>query len=192
MGDRGRILGAATTGFSSMQTTGARSAQRLFVDGPNTSSMWAIYSSSKFPTHHIFFPPRLQVVAFQQDPHVSRPYPRDQLTFHRLFGQQANRPACPSRRRRTADHRDDALSLLPVQQQRRPGPGRHIKPAPAPLLIALAGQPHRFGVNPRLAATLGSPALRPSVAAPKLATPSVPAATRRSTIAKSCRSRRES
>ena len=56
----------------------------------------AYYSSSNFPTHHIFFPLRLQVVAFQQDPDGFSAYPWYQLAFDHLFGQQAHRPARPS------------------------------------------------------------------------------------------------
>ena len=105
-----------------------------------------MYSSSNSPTHHIFFPPRLQVVAFQQDPDGFSPYPWYQLAFDHLFGQQAHRPARPSRRRLATSHRNDALSLFPIQRRSCPRPGGVIQCALQPaLLIALADLPHRFG-----------------------------------------------
>src|SRR5579863_2641661 len=93
MGVTGRVSLCRTTGFSSTQTTGS-----LFDRGLSyilsTSSILAMYSSSSFPTHHIFFPPRLEVVAFQQDPNGLSTHIRDQLAFDNLFRQQAHGPAC--------------------------------------------------------------------------------------------------
>ena len=65
------------------------------------------------PPH--FFPPRLQVVAFEQHSYGLPPYAWNQLAPDRLFGQQPYGPACPSLRRRRAGHRDDALPLFLIQ-----------------------------------------------------------------------------
>ncbi len=51
--------------------------------------MRAMYSSSNSATHHIFFPPRLQVVAFQQDPDGFSPDPWYQLAAHALALQES-------------------------------------------------------------------------------------------------------
>ena len=79
-----RVSACNTTGFSSMQTTGARS-QRGFSYIPSTSSIRTMYSSSSSPTHHIFFPPWLQVMAFQQNPDGFSPYPWNQFAFDYFF-----------------------------------------------------------------------------------------------------------
>jgi hypothetical protein len=112
-GQRGTNLLVENAGFSSTQTTGS-CPQNGFSYTANTSSMRPMYSSSSSAMHHIFFPPRLQVVAFQQDPHRLSSHPRHQLAFHRLFRQQANGPPCPAGGRRTAHQRHDALALLRV------------------------------------------------------------------------------
>ncbi len=124
-----RISACSTTGFSSMQTTGAR-WQRGFSYSRSTSSMRAMYSSSSSPTHHIFFPPRLQFVAFQQHPDGLSPDSRYQLAFDYLFGQQAHRPARPTRRRLTTSHGNDALSLFPIQSPSCPQSEASYRRAP--------------------------------------------------------------
>src|ERR1039458_8820338 len=106
----------STTGFSSMQTTGAL-VEGGFSYRLSTSSMRAMYSASSFATHHIFFPPRLQVVAFQQHPDRLPPNPRNQFAPDRFFGQKANRPAGSPFRRRRAGHGDDALPLFLIQRR---------------------------------------------------------------------------
>src|SRR5260370_28175528 len=93
------------------------------------SSMRRIYSSSSSATHHIFFPPRLQVGAFQQDPNGFSPHPRNQFAFHHFFGQQARRPTRSAFRRWTTVHGYDALPLLPIQQARFPPPPRLVPSA---------------------------------------------------------------
>src|SRR5712691_1540539 len=81
-----------------------------------------MYSSSSSATHHIFFPPRLQVVAFEQDANCLPAHLRDQLSLDRLFGHQPHGPASPSFRRITTDHGDDSLPFRSVQQGSSPGP----------------------------------------------------------------------
>ena len=81
-----------------------------------------MYSSLSSATHHIFSPPRLQVVAFEQDANRLPAYPRHQLSLHRFFHQQTHRPSCPSFRRLAAHHGDDALFLTRLQQFGVPRP----------------------------------------------------------------------
>src|SRR5208282_3736676 len=70
-----------------------------------------MYSGVRSATHPIFFPPRLQVVAFQKDPDRFSTYARDQLTPDCLLSHQAHRPASPAFRRLTAYHGNYALLL---------------------------------------------------------------------------------
>src|ERR1700677_4247871 len=127
-----------------MHTTGSRT-ESGFSYTASTSSMRATYSSSSSATHHIFFPPRFQVVAFEQDSNRLSSHPWHQLALHRLLGEQAHRPPCPALGRRTADQGNDALPLLGIQSclfpRSRPLIHGSLEPA---LLIALAGQPNRL------------------------------------------------
>src|ERR1035437_5916815 len=148
MGMGVRVSSCNTTGFSSIQTTGSLPESGLSYN-PSTSSMRAMYSSSSFATHHIFFPPRLQIVAFDQHSYGLPPYAWNQLAPDRLFGQQPYGPACPSLRRRRAGHRDDALPLFLIQRRSlartRAIEQRTIQAA---LLVALGDLPHRLGRKP--------------------------------------------
>src|ERR1022692_691753 len=148
MGMGVRVSSCNTTGFSSIQTTGSLAESGLSYN-PSTSSMRAMYSSSSFATHHIFFPPRLQIVAFEQHSYGLPPYAWNQLAPDRLFGQQPYGPACPSLRRRRAGHRDDALPLFLIQRRSlartRAIEQRTIQAA---LLVALGDLPHRLGRKP--------------------------------------------
>jgi hypothetical protein len=65
--------------------------------------------------HHIFFPPRLQLVALQQDPDCLSAHLGNQLPFDRLLGDQADGPTGTSFRRFAADHGDDTLLLGAVE-----------------------------------------------------------------------------
>ena len=105
-----------------------------------------MYSSSNFPTHHIFFPPRLEFVAFQQNTNGLSAHIRDQFAFNNLFRQQSHCPACPTFRRRRADHCDDPLLLLLVQGRSfARSSGIKQRPLDSSLLIALADLPYGFG-----------------------------------------------
>src|SRR6202023_3590597 len=88
----GRTSACRVTGFSSMQTTGSAELYG-FSYTASTSSIFSMYSGLSSATHHIFFPPRLQVVAFEQDPNRFSSYPRYQLALDRLCGDQAHGPA---------------------------------------------------------------------------------------------------
>src|SRR5471030_461910 len=98
-----------------------------------------MYSSSMSATHHISFPPRLEVVVEQQNPNCLPSYLRHQFTLHRFFGHQADRPAGATFWRIAADHRDDALFLISVKHLGGAGPLFLVKGAiQAGLLIAIA------------------------------------------------------
>jgi hypothetical protein len=115
--------------------------------------MQAMYSWSNFATHHIFFPPRLQVVAFQQHPNGLSAHARNQFAFDDLFGQQPHRPTRSPFRRRRADHGDNLLALALVQDRSfartRGVEQRSLQPF---LLIPLADLPHRFGRKTKIPA----------------------------------------
>src|ERR1035441_2748654 len=100
----------------------------------STSSIFWRYAWSNSAMHHIFFPPRLQLVALQQNPDCLSAHVGYQLALDGLFGDQADRPTGPTFRRLTADHGNDALLLgahreplgLPVAVWRkRRHPNRH-------------------------------------------------------------------
>jgi hypothetical protein len=65
--------------------------------------------------HHIFFPPRLQLVALQQNPNCLSTHLGNQLPFDGLFGDQANGPTGTAFRRFAADHGDNTLLLWAVE-----------------------------------------------------------------------------
>ena len=112
-----------------------------------------MYSWSNFATHHIFFPPRLQVVAFQQHPNGFSAHSRNQFAFDHLFGQQPHRPTRSPFRRRRADHGDNLLALALVQGRsfaRACGvKQRSLQPF---LLIPLADLPDGFGRKTKIPA----------------------------------------
>jgi hypothetical protein len=81
-----------------------------------------MYFRSSSATHHIFFPPRLQVVAFEQHPDCFSARAGNQLALDGLLGYQAHGPTRPPFRRFAADHGHDALSLGIVQQRFSAGP----------------------------------------------------------------------
>src|ERR1039458_4161527 len=114
MGLGGRRSACRTTGFSSIQTTGSVS-ESGFSYRASTSSMRPRYSSSSSATHHIFFPPRLQVMTLEQDADRFPAHPRRQLPLHCFLGNEAHTPPRPAFRRRAAHHRDDPLALPRIQ-----------------------------------------------------------------------------
>ena len=64
--------------------------------------------------HHIFFPPRLQIMCLQQDADCLSSYLQDQFPLDRLFGNQAHAPSRLPRRRWAAHHGDHPLALARV------------------------------------------------------------------------------
>src|SRR5271157_572965 len=90
------------------------------------------------------------------------------------------RPTC---RWLTTGQRNDVLPLGRVQQRRRPGTSALVQSRfRAPLLIALAREPHRLRRQPDTGGHLANRLAvgQPTVEAPKPAIPFVPAAARRS------------
>src|SRR5664279_3504599 len=94
MGIEGLVSLCNTTGFSSTQTTGSRSDSG-FSYILSTSSILKMYSSSNSPTHHIFFPPWLEVMAFQHNSNGLSAHARNKFAFDHFLGQQPHRPAGP-------------------------------------------------------------------------------------------------
>jgi hypothetical protein len=74
-----------------------------------------MYSLSNSATHHIFFPPRLQFVALQQDPDCLSSHIGDQFALDGLLDNPADSPASPPFRRLTANPGDNALFLGVVE-----------------------------------------------------------------------------
>src|SRR5665213_1290844 len=114
MGIEGLVSLCNTTGFSSTQTTGSRSDSG-FSYILSTSSILEMYSSSNSPTHHIFFPPWLEVMAFQQNSNSLSAHAGNKFAFDHFLGQQSHRPAGTPLWRRRTDHGDNALLLLLIQ-----------------------------------------------------------------------------
>src|ERR1035437_5672936 len=81
----------------------------------STSSMRAIYSSSSSATHHIFFPPRLEIVTLQQHPDGLSTHARNQFALHRFRRDQPHAPPRLPGGRGAAHHGNDALALTLLQ-----------------------------------------------------------------------------
>ena len=73
-----------------------------------------MYDWSNSAMHHIFFPPRLQLVALQQNSDCLSAHLGNQLPFDGLFGDQADGPPGTAFRRFTADHGNNPLLLWAV------------------------------------------------------------------------------
>src|SRR5271168_825822 len=152
MGIGGRVSSCSTTGFSSTQITGSSSDRGLSYV-LSTSSILLMYSSSNFPTHHIFFPPRLEVVAFQQHSDGLPANVRHQLALDHLFGQKTHCPTRPSLRGRRADHGDNALLLLLIKNRGLAWTGGiEQRPLQSAIKIALTDLPYRLGRKPKVGA----------------------------------------
>ena len=88
----GRTSACNVTGFSSRQTTGwLGSYGRSYVS--STSSIFEMYSSLRSATHHIFFPPRLEVVVEQQNADGFSSHSGNQSPLHGFFDHQPHGPA---------------------------------------------------------------------------------------------------
>src|ERR1017187_1448294 len=81
-----------------------------------------MYSSSSSATHHIFFPPRLQVVVEQENPNGFPSHLGDQFSFDDLLGHQPHRPSSAPSGWSAANHGNDPLLLAFVQQLGRSWP----------------------------------------------------------------------
>src|SRR3954471_5665151 len=144
-GEAGRTSACSVMGFSSRHTTGSWGWQGCSYVS-RTSSILAMYSSLSSATHHIFFPPRLEVVTCQTDPYVFPPHPRHQPALHRFLGHQPYRPAGPAFRRFATNHGNDSLLLSVIQQFSCSGPLFLIeRTVESLLLIAMADFSNRLG-----------------------------------------------
>jgi hypothetical protein len=65
--------------------------------------------------HHIFFPPRLQLVALQQNSDCLSAHLGNQFPFDGLFGDQADGPSGTAFRRFAADHGHNTLLLWAIE-----------------------------------------------------------------------------
>src|SRR4051794_28727789 len=74
-----------------------------------------MYSSSSSATHHIFFPPRLEVVGKEQDADGFPPHAGDQLALHGFLSHQTHGPSRAAFGGITAYHGDNPLFLAVVE-----------------------------------------------------------------------------
>src|SRR5450759_507121 len=82
---------------------------------PSVSSIFSMYSGVSSATHHIFFPPRLQLVAVQQNPDCLSAHLGHQFALDGLLYNQTHSPTSPPFRRLTANHGNNALFLGSVE-----------------------------------------------------------------------------
>src|ERR1035437_1703404 len=82
----------------------------------STSSIRAMYSLFSSATHHIFFPPRLQIVVLKKKANRFPAHRRCQLSLHRFTSDQTHTPTCLAFGRRRAHHGNDPLILAYVQR----------------------------------------------------------------------------
>src|SRR5262249_40583368 len=109
-----RLKSSNWTGRSSRQTTGSIGSSGLSYRS-SSSSMRSTYCRSSARTHHIFFPPGLQVVLLEQEPDGLAADRRNHLSLRGLLGDQAHAPAGVSFWRPGADHGDDLCTLALVE-----------------------------------------------------------------------------
>src|ERR1019366_3549328 len=121
-----------------------------------------MYWSLSSATHHIFFPPRLEVVVEEQNPDRFPSHAWDQSALHRFLGYQSHGPAGAALWRVTAHHGDDPLLLAVFQNRRSAGPLLVVERGfEAPRLVTMADLPNRLwrewdhAGNPRCTNALG-------------------------------------
>jgi hypothetical protein len=96
--------------------------------------------------HHIFFPPRPEVVVKQQNPNGLPTHSRRQFTLHGLFGYQSHGPTRLALRRIAAYHGDDALFLVAIQDLGRTGSLLLVQSSlQSAVFIAMAESPDCLG-----------------------------------------------
>src|SRR3954449_6052346 len=86
---------------------------RLFIVS-RMSSILAMYSSLSSGADHIFFPPRLEVVAEEKNTDGFSPHLWHQFAFDCFFGDQPHGPPRPAFRRIATDHGNDPLALFGI------------------------------------------------------------------------------
>src|SRR5436189_2088112 len=115
-----RSVACSWTGRSSSATTGSFSVAGFSIRF-STSSIRSTYSRFSSGTHHIFFPPRLQLMATQQPPDRFLADRCDDALSRHLLRQQNDRPARPSRRWWATGERHDRGLAPRVEFLRRLG-----------------------------------------------------------------------
>ena len=166
-----RVSASSTTGFSSMQTTGARwrKACRTGPAPPPCGDVLLV-QLSRAPR---FFPATASGRRFPAGPDGFSPLPWYQLEFDHLFGQQAHRPARPSGRRLATSRRMMRCRCSPSSAGADGGGVVRCALQPA-LLIALAVPAPAFAKSPRLATAAGVDCPVSICGRPKLAARSAP------------------
>src|SRR5580765_5751948 len=81
-----------------------------------------MYSSSRSATTHIFFPPRFEIVAEQEDSDGFPSYTGNQFAFDGFFRYQTDGPTSATFRRIAAYHCNQTLLLAVVEHFRRSRP----------------------------------------------------------------------
>src|ERR1039457_3317461 len=121
-----------------------------------------MYWSLSSATHHIFFPPRLEVVVEEQNPDGFPSHAWDQSALHRFLGHQSHGPAGAALWRATAHHGDDPLLLAVYQNRRSPWPLLVVERGfEATRLVTMTDLPNRLwrqwdhAGNPRCTNALG-------------------------------------
>src|SRR3954447_13708224 len=109
-GEAGRTSACSVIGFSSRHTTGSLASYGCSYVSC-TSSILAMYSSVSSATHHIFFPPRLEVVGKKQDAYGFSAHAGNHLPFHGFLGHQTHGPAGAAFGRIATHHADNPLLL---------------------------------------------------------------------------------
>ncbi len=113
--------------------------------------------SSSSATHHISFPPRLEVAALKKRPNGLSTGSRHELALDRFLGNQPHRPARSVFGRITAHHGNDALFFAGPEQGSRSRPLFVVERSlEASLLIASANLPHRLGAEMNMGRHLAS------------------------------------
>src|SRR5450759_2947121 len=108
--------------------------------------MFSMYSGVSSATHHIFFPPRLQLVAVQQNADCLSAHLGYQFTFDGLLYNQAHRPSSTPFRRLTANHGNDALFLGIVENLLCSRPLSIVEGGiQAATVVAMSDLPDRLG-----------------------------------------------
>src|SRR5215471_12065603 len=116
-----------------------------------------MYASLSSGTDPIFFPPRLELVAEENNPDRFPPYLGHQLAFPGFFGDQPDGPAGPAFGRIPADHGDTPLALLGAQQTLRSRARFVIQGSFQPrILVAPSHFPDRFRCQMDLGSHLGN------------------------------------
>ena len=112
------------TGLSSRHTKGS-SAREGRSSSASTFSVRVRQAAPSSARHHIYFQPRLEVVALQQRPDRFPPHVRNDLAFDHFLREQADRPPRGAGRRIGPREDDDAL-LVDVREDSRGAGARSL------------------------------------------------------------------